>query len=75
VSASTSTDRIEKFFHHLASLKTYAKRVVVEGDQLSKDEETDHAARMAEFLDIGASFDLSEKEMIGILYREMFIVK
>ena len=72
MSSSTSTDRIEQFFHHLASLKVYAQRVLVDGDDLSGNESQDKKFRMTEFLDIGSSFDLSEKEMVMILYRELF---
>lgn len=72
MSSSTSTDRIERFFHHLATLKGYAQKILVDGDSLSGDEEGDRTLRMAEFFEIGGSFDLSDKEMITILFREMF---
>ena len=72
MSSSTSTDRIEQFFHHLAILKEYAKRVIVSGSPLTRDEEQDRAERIHEFLNIGYSFDLTEKEMVTILYRELF---
>lgn len=73
MSASSSTERIEQFFHHLASLKEYAKRTMLTGDNLTEEEERDRADRMLEFMEIGGSFDLSEKDMVTILYREMFI--
>ncbi len=72
MSASTSTDRIEQFFHHLAILKDYARRVIGGGDMLSAIEEDDRKHRIRQFLDIGLSFDLTEKEMVTILYREVF---
>ncbi len=72
MSASTSTDRIEQFFHHLAILKEYARRVIGGGDPLSTSEEDDRKQRVEQFLDIGLSFDLTEKEMVTILYRELF---
>jgi hypothetical protein len=72
LSASTSTDHIEQFFHHLAALKQYAQRILVKGDTLTENEEADKSHRMTEFLQIGNSFDLSEKEMVTILYREVF---
>ena len=72
VSASTSTDRIEQFFHHLAILKDYARRVIAGGDVLSTNEEDDRKDRIRQFLDIGLSFDLTEKEMVTILFRELF---
>ena len=72
MSASTSTDRIEQFFHHLAILKDYARRVISGGDMLNAMEEDDRKLRVKQFLDIGISFDLTEKEMVTILYRELF---
>lgn len=73
MSASTSTDRIEQFFHHLAVLKNYARRVIVGGDALSPREEVDRVNRVQQFLAIGFSFDLTEKEIVTILYRELFV--
>ena len=72
MSASTSTERIEQFFHHLAILKDYARRVIGEGGKLNAIEEDDQRHRIRQFLDIGLSFDLTEKEMVTILYRELF---
>ncbi len=72
MSASTSTDQIEQFFHHLAVLKEYAKRVIVGEDALNQNEEDDRSERIQHFLEIGFSFDLTEKEMVTILYRELF---
>ena len=72
MSSSTSTDRIEQFFHHLAILKEYDKRVIVSENPLTPDEEQDRSERIQEFLNIGYSFDLTEKEMVTILYRELF---
>ena len=74
MSSPTSTDRIEQFFHHLAILKEYAKRVIVSGNPLTPEEEQDRADRIQEFLHIGLPFDLTEKEMVTILYRELFSV-
>lgn len=74
MSSPTSTDRIEQFFHHLAILKEYAKRVIVSRNPLTPEEEQDRADRIQEFLNIGLSFDLTEKEMVTILYRELFSV-
>lgn len=72
MSASTSTERIEQFFHHLAILKDYARRVIGGGDMLNTVEEDDRKDRIRQFLDIGLSFELTEKEMVTILYRELF---
>jgi hypothetical protein len=74
LSSPTSTDRIEQFFHHLAILKEYAKRVIVSGNPLTPEEEQDRADRIQEFLNIGLPFDLTEKDMVTILYHELFSV-
>jgi len=39
---------------------------------LSTIEEDDRKHRIRQFLDIGLSFDLTEKEMVTILFRELF---
>ena len=50
----------------------YARRVISGGDMLNVMEEDDRKLRVKQFLDIGISFDLTEKEMVTILYRELF---
>ena len=72
MAAASSTERIEQFFNHLATLKEYAKRVVISDGDLSKAEEEDRLARIRKYIEIGDSFDLTQKEMVTILYREMF---
>lgn len=71
MSTFTSTDRIEEFFDHLAVLRLYAHRVLIEGQELSKGEDEDRAHRMTAFLDLGLSLDLSMRELVGILLREL----
>ncbi len=75
MAATSSTERIEQFFNHLATLKGYAKRVVVGGRDLNEAEEEDRLARIREYIEIGISFDLTQKEMVTILYREMFVAE
>ena len=66
----TSTDSIELFFQHLATLKEYAERVLIGGEIIDEREDADKLYRMQELFDIGGSFDLTEKDMVTILYRE-----
>jgi hypothetical protein len=73
VTAHTSTDPIELFFQHLEALKRYARRVVAGGGALTVDEEKDKARRLKEFIEIGSSFELTEKDMVNVIYRELFI--
>ena len=72
LTAYSSTERIEQFFNHLSTLKDYAQKVIADGDALDEDEESDRVARLNEFMEIGSSFDLNKKEMISIIYRELF---
>ncbi|MCI0440058.1 MAG: hypothetical protein L0177_13155 [Chloroflexi bacterium] len=72
MTAYSSTERIEQFFNHLSTLKDYAQRVIADGDVLDEEEEQDRAERMRQFMEIGGSFDLNEKEMVSIIYRELF---
>lgn len=71
MSATTSTDPIEQLFHHLAALKKYVQRVMVAGDALTQDEEDDKSLRLRELIQIGTSFDLTEKEIVIVLYRDL----
>ena len=69
----TSTDSIELFFQHLATLKEYAERVLIGGEIIDEREDADKLYRMQELFDIGGSFDLTEKDMVTILYREIYV--
>ena len=72
MTAYSSTERIEQFFNHLSTLKDYAQRVIADGEILDDQDDRDKRERLSEFLEIGNSFDLNEKEMVSILYRELF---
>ena len=56
---------------HLATLRGYARRVLVHGDPLIPGEDEDREGRMHEFLAIGNSFNLTKREMVALLYQEM----
>ena len=53
---------------HLAVLREYGERVLLENGSLSESEETEKACRMQEFLGIGSSFKLTSREMVVLLY-------
>ena len=61
--------------YHLSALKTYAQRVVVHEEELSPVESYDQAYRMEEFLAVGCSFNLTYKEMVRLLFGELFEAK
>ena len=52
---------------HLSTLRQYAKRLLVQDDPLSSAEDADRASRMREYLAVGASFQLTEHEMVDHL--------
>ena len=61
--------------HHAVAIREYAQRVLVLGHTLAPDEEGDKGARMGEFLAIGSSLGLTFKEMVTLLYKEIFVTK
>ena len=60
---------------HVEVLKTYAHRALLRGDLLTPAEETDRAYRMFEFTAMGSALKLTEREMVTLIYRDMFKVK
>lgn len=62
------------FFRHLTILKEHAKRVIVWGNPLAPEGEQDRTDRIQEFLTIGLPFDSTGKEMVTILYLQLFSV-
>ena len=53
----------------LATLRSYAKRVLVQGDPLSLSEEQAKSFEMSQFFSIGAEYKCTEKEMVGLVYE------
>ena len=58
---------------HLAALRKYAKRVLVQGQSLNAAEDADRENRMREYLAIGSSFNLRAREMVAHLYKGLLI--
>jgi hypothetical protein len=54
---------------HVATLREYAKRVLLRQGSLTPLEEDDRASRLREFLAIGSSFKLTHREMVVLLFR------
>ncbi len=57
---------------HRAVLQDYAWRSVIRGEPLSAEEDEDRLTRLKEFMAIGASFKLTEAELVAQVYREIF---
>ena len=60
---------------HVEKLREYARKVLVHGEALSEEEEADRASRMLEFHAIGNSFNLTDHEMVVILYKGLLTGK
>ncbi len=60
---------------HQKALRKYALRTVKSDEALPDYEEEDKTLRMREFLAIGSTFGLSDKEMVVQLFRGLFSFK
>ena len=58
----------EQMAELLVTLRDYAKRVLVQGDLLTFYEARDKSSRMRQFLQMGADYKCTGKEMIGLVY-------
>ena len=52
----------------LATLRSYAQRVLVQGYLLTLVEEKDKSLRMSQFFRMGADYKCTEKEMVGLVF-------
>lgn len=69
VTMTVRVDPMELMAEHLSTLREYARRVLVRNTPLTMAEEKDRAVRMEEYRAVGASFDLTDAEMVEHLYR------
>lgn len=69
---SVLSDPKERMVNHLVALKKYAERVLVQGEVLTPWEEADKTARMEDFLDVGASFKCTQRELVSVVIRDAF---
>ena len=60
---------------HLTAIQSYARRVILQGDVLTSEEEEDRGRLVQEFLAVGSSFRLTGKEMVALIYQEMLARK
>lgn len=67
MSSPTLADPKIELSHQIATLRGYAKRMVMQGETLSLNEATEHKAYMQEFMATGEAYGLSQKEMVGLL--------
>lgn len=67
MSSAVSAHPEEHMAELLATLRSYAERVLVQGDRLSMNEAQDKSLRMSQFLQMGAGYKCTEKEMVGLV--------
>ena len=60
---------------HLTSLRSYARRVLIQGETLTAIEEEDKERRLREYLAVGSSVKLTEREMAALVYKGFFMAK
>lgn len=68
----TTRDPRELMGEHAEALREYARRALVQGESLSPEEEEDKAARAREFMALGSTFKLTERELVGLVFRGLF---
>ena len=72
IRSAASAHPKEQMADLLSTLRSYAKRVLVQGDPLSLSEEQDKSSRMNQFFQMGAEFRCTEKEMVVLVYEGNF---
>ena len=65
-------DPKELMAEHLEALRGYARRAIIEGVTLSPSEDRDKAIRVREFMCIGASFGCTGRELVSLLYKDIY---
>ena len=71
---TTLNDDVKKTIlsHHLTALCSYLRTALVHGHDLTRDEDRDRQVRMREFLAIGKSFGLTNKQLVENLFKGLF---
>ena len=70
MSSSTLADPKAELVHYIDTIRSYAKRMVTEGEVLEAAEAANQMACMGDFLTIGGEYGLTEKEMVGLVLDE-----
>ena len=60
---------------HAGQLKDYARRLLVHEETLIAEEKIDLDFRMEEFLTVGTSFGLTQKEMVSHILGRLFVTR
>jgi hypothetical protein len=75
MTALVAVSRKEPLREHLMVLREYARQVLVGGEALGSRTDRDWRRRLAEFLAIGTSFHLTDREPVRLVYRGLFAAK
>ena len=75
MASSIEVEPMDLMAEHLAALRSNVRKVFFQHETLSPEEELDRARRMEQFLAMGRSFNLEEREMIALMLREAFAVR
>ena len=62
----------EQMAQHQSALRSYAKRVLLENEDLAWGEAQDKDVRMREFFAVANAYQCTEKEMVKLLYNGFF---
>ena len=68
-------DPVELMSEHAAALRAYAKRVVISGEHLPDNEVDDKETRFIEFTALGHTLNLTERELVCLMFRGVFTRK
>ncbi len=63
---------MEQMGEDLSALRRYARKAVLQEHSLNPDESADQARMMRECLAIGTAFGLTKKQVVLLLYRNLF---
>ena len=67
-----STKPKDIFADHLSVLRFYAKKYLLDGEKLSLQEDADRLARLQKFAAIGLAYQCTYKDLVTLLYVEVF---
>jgi hypothetical protein len=57
---------------HVSVLRNYARKAVANNEQLDSDEYKDKGIRVKELITLGNSLNLTDKQIVTLLYRGLF---
>ena len=72
MAADLSADLKDIMARNYENLAAYARRVILRGESLTDDEDEDRSVRLQEFFGIGTSFECTKKDLVTMLFREVF---